>query len=253
MEESRAARAAAGAPNRLVRQPRQSPVQKSPFHVSAGKIDYLVQPLFKYELHGMVVSRHDSDTWWDYIHKEWDDWLNIADLCVVWGNNVRSGAYRDIEFSSGQFVCNFQTSSNEAFAAFDQSAISNNHLLSADPSLARRMRNVRIGDQVRFSGYLAEYSHNQGFPFKRGTSTVRTDSGNGACETVYVEGLRDTATLWWAVAHAAVGRHRTDRRWRHRMVSPCRCAWIPDPFPAAGTGLPIVNATTVPGRGWDSD
>jgi hypothetical protein len=33
----------------------------------------------------------------------------------------------------------------------------------------------------------AEYSHNHGFPFKRGTSTVRTDGGNGACETVYLE------------------------------------------------------------------
>jgi len=43
-----------------------------------------------------------------------------------------------------------------------------------------------VGDQIRFTGVLAEYSHNHGFPFKRGTSTVRTDTGNGACETVYV-------------------------------------------------------------------
>jgi hypothetical protein len=35
------------------------------------------------------------------------------------------------------------------------------------------------------SGYLAEYSHAGGF--FRGSSTVRTDTGNGACETVYLE------------------------------------------------------------------
>jgi hypothetical protein len=171
----------------LLDEPRQVEVQRAPFQASVDDVTYDVRPLYKYELHGVVVSRHDSNTWWDYIHKEWNDKLNVADLCVVWGNNVRSGAYRDIEFSSGQFVCNFQTSSSEAYAAFDQTAISNNHLLSADPGLARKIRDVRIGDQVHFSGYLAEYSHNHGFPFKRGTSTVRTDSGNGACETVYVE------------------------------------------------------------------
>jgi hypothetical protein len=173
--------------NELLDEPRQVAVQRPPFQITVGDIDYEVRPLYKYELHGMVVSRHDSDAWWDYIHKEWNDKLNVADLCVVWGNNASSGAYRDIEFSSGQFVCNFQTSSNEAYAAFDQSAISNNHLLSADPRLARKMRDVRVGDQIHFTGYLAEYSHNHGFAFKRGTSTVRTDSGNGACETVYVE------------------------------------------------------------------
>jgi hypothetical protein len=40
---------------------------------------------------------------------------------------------------------------------------------------------------VRFSGYLVEYAHNHGMAFQRGTSTVRTDTGNGACETVWVE------------------------------------------------------------------
>jgi hypothetical protein len=155
--------------------------------VAVGGIDYRVQPLYKYDIYGLVVSKHDANTWWDYLHKEWNDKLNVIDLCVVWGENVRDGAYRGISFSSGQFTCNYETSSSEAWAAFDTSAISNNHLLAADPLLARTMRDTRIGDQIHVRGYLAEYSHNHGFPFKRGTSTVRTDSGNGACETVYVE------------------------------------------------------------------
>ena len=171
----------------LLEEPGQTAVSRQPIAVTVGDIDYSVQALHKYDLYGMVVSMHDANTWWDYLHKEWNDKLNVTDLCVVWGENVRSGAYQDISFSSGQFTCNYQTSSDEAWAAFDTSAISNNHLLAADPALASKMRDIRIGDQIHFSGYLAEYSHNHGFPFKRGTSTVRTDSGNGACETVYVE------------------------------------------------------------------
>ena len=171
----------------LLEEPVQVEVSRQPIQLAVGEIDYQIKPLYKYDLYGMVVSKHNADTWWDFLHKEWNDKLNITDLCVVWGNNVRSGSYREIEFSSGQFTCNYQTSSSEAWASFDTTAISNNHLLSADPAVARKMRDVRVGDQIHFSGYLAEYSHNHGFPFKRGTSTVRTDSGNGACETVFVE------------------------------------------------------------------
>lgn len=171
----------------LLDEPRQVAVERSPFQLKIGAVDYEIKPLYEYELYGLVVSRHDSKAWWDHLHKEWNDQLNVADLCVVWGNNIRREAYRDIQFSSGQFVCYFQTSSDKAFAAFDQAAISNNHLLSANARLANQMIDARVGDQVHFSGYLAEYSHNHGQPFKRGTSTVRTDTGNGACETVFVE------------------------------------------------------------------
>lgn len=171
----------------LLQEPQQTVVEIPPFQTTAEGVIYTIKPLHRYELHGMVVSRHDTSAWWDYLHAAWNDHLNVADLCVVWGNNIRREAYRDIEFSSGQFTCNFFTRSSEAFAAFDQTAISNNHLLSAERAITRRIKDVRIGDQVYLSGYLAEYSHTTGQAFHRGTSTVRTDTGNGACETVWVE------------------------------------------------------------------
>ena len=102
-----------------------------------------------------------------------------------------------------------QTSSHEAYEAFDPNALSNNHLLTSNTTLAKKIRTARVGDQVHFRGYLAEYSHNHGFAFKRGTSTVRTDTGNGACETVYVDSfdiIRQGNALWrrliWVAAFA---------------------------------------------------
>ena len=74
------------------------------------------------------------------------------------------------------------------------------------------MPDVAVGDQVHFEGYLASYSNGNGF--HRGTSTTRTDTGNGACETVYVtefdvtsaapRGWRrlETLALWGAIASA---------------------------------------------------
>jgi hypothetical protein len=166
-------------------EPMQKAANQPAFTATAGGVEYSVKPLYEYELTGLVVTAHDSQTWWDSIHAEWNDHLNIIDLCVVWGDNARSGVYQDIRFSSGQFWCYWETSSSQAASTFNPNAYANNHLLTADPALAKRMRQVRVGDQVRFKGKLAEYSHSGGF--KRGTSTVRTDQGDGACETVFIE------------------------------------------------------------------
>ncbi len=168
-------------------EPEQEETRRAPFTTRVGGIDYRVEPLYTYELRGLVVSRHDTSSWLAYLHKQWNDKLNVADLCVIWGTNIVDDLYHEFDFSSGQFTCNFRTNSRQAFQAFDLEAISNNHLLTDDAALAAAIRGVRTGDQVRLRGYLARYSHNEGGGFSRGTSTVRGDTGNGACETVWVE------------------------------------------------------------------
>ena len=178
-------------PNDLLSDLKNEPIQtitdKQIFNSRVGGITYTIRPLYKYDLYGLVVSKHDADTWWDYIHREANDRLNVSDICVVWGKNAQNGSYLPIHFSSGQFTCYWKTNSSKDFAAFDQFSISNNHLLTDQASLAKIISHIKRGDQIHFSGYLAEYEHHNGFHFKRGTSIVRTDTGNHACETVFVE------------------------------------------------------------------
>ena len=63
-----------------------------------------------------------------------------------------------------------------------------------------QVKDIRIGDQIRVRGYLASYSNDGGG--KRGTSTTRTDTGDGACETVYVEHfyIVQAATSYWRIS-----------------------------------------------------
>jgi hypothetical protein len=86
--------------------------------------------------------------------------------------------------------------------------LSNNHLLCDDPAIARALRNARVGDQIRFRGYLVEYSHNHGFRFVRGTSVTHTDTGNGARETVFAtdaEIIRPGNRRWRIIFWLALG------------------------------------------------
>jgi hypothetical protein len=184
----------------LMKEPQQVPVRRAAFETTVNGVTYRIQPLYSYDLYGLVVSMHDARTWWDSIHQEWNDHLNVMDLCVVWGNNLRRGVYKEADYSSTEFECYVKINSSEVVRAFDQTALSNNHLLTDKPDVARAIRKVRLGDQIHFRGYLAEYSHNHnGRPFHRGTSIVRDDTGNRACETVFVEDfqvLRPGGSLW---------------------------------------------------------
>lgn len=173
----------------LQEEPKQTETLLAPFSVEAGKMTYNIKPLYDYELYGLVVSKHDSNAWDDFLHKEqWQDYLNVADLCVIWGSNIQNESYKKVKFSSGQWTCYYQTKDRSAWELFNPFKISNNHLLTANKFLAEKIRDVEIGDQIYIRGYLAEYSHHQGF--FRGSSISRQDSGNGACETIYIDGFK---------------------------------------------------------------
>jgi hypothetical protein len=207
--------------------PKQTPTRVAPFSVSAGGVDYRVAPQFEYDIAGLVVSRHDTETWWDTIHADSNDHLNVADLCLVWGVNAAEGAYRYMSFHNAQFTCYYSYPGGVPVTAAHVRAVSNNHLLTADPSAARAIRGLRVGDQVRLRGQLASYSHTSGFAFQRGTSTSRDDSENGACETIFVDTVDvlgrapawPRALLWIGIALLGLGlvvwyrAPNSDRAW----------------------------------------
>jgi hypothetical protein len=184
--------------------PTQKKTDQEPFPVLLNNVGYRVEPLYDYDLHGLVVSyqHHDGDR---MMHRLWNDHLNVADLCVVWGNNATGLDLNAFEFWNGQFTCFFRTRDSAAWRHFDESGISNNHLITDDGYLRDLIENVRIGDQIRVQGWLASYSNGDGF--HRGTSTTRSDEGNGACETIYVtrfDILSSMGNAWRVVFNVAV-------------------------------------------------
>jgi hypothetical protein len=170
----------------LAEEPRQEPAAKQPFAVEYSGVRYEVEPQFDYELHGMVVSyrQHDGTS---RLHRAANDHLNVADLCVVWGDTAASPYLSEIGFWNGVFTCNFATSDSAAWKSIRPEQISNNHLISDDDAIRDRVRDVRVGDQIRLRGWLAAYGSSG--RNKRGTSTTRKDTGNGACETIFVSEL----------------------------------------------------------------
>ena len=166
--------------------PVQTDTSVAPFEIASNGIVYTINPVQDYQLQGVVVSFHDSDAWWDiYHHSSWQDFINIKDICVIWGDNVASGIYQKMVFENTTWTCWASWPDRATGRQFSMHQLSNNHLLVGDPLIREIADRVQIGDRIRIDGVLASYSHSNG-KFTRGTSTSRTDTGNGACETIYV-------------------------------------------------------------------
>ena len=76
--------------NSLYQDPIQTETTKKPFEVEKNGIEYTITPLYNYELNGMIVSYNNSSNWLDYYHKKWEDFLNMKDVCVIWGGNIET-------------------------------------------------------------------------------------------------------------------------------------------------------------------
>ncbi len=168
-------------------EPIQIPTNEAAFSITVDNISYQIQPQYQYELYGLVVSyRHHNSKFG--LHKLWNDHLNIADVCVVWGQNAFTAELHKLNFWNGQFTCNVKTNDTQAWNSFDMFQISNNHLLSNEGFVRDRLQDIKIGDQIKIQGWLSNYSNNQGG--SRNTSTTRKDAGNHACETIYVKDIQ---------------------------------------------------------------
>ena len=120
----------------------QLAVALSPYQTTVGGVTYAIKPLHRYAIHGLVVSKHNADTWWDWAHATWNDQLRVSDVCMLWGGNLASGVYQAFSFSSGQWTCNYQTTLTAAFQAFDPARFSDNHLLTDSPFLKGVMNSL---------------------------------------------------------------------------------------------------------------
>ena len=183
----------------ILEDPAQKKTRRKAFETVFNNVRYTVEPQYEYDLTGMIVSyrHHDGGS---RMHLRANDHLNMLDVCVVWGDNTINPHLDKIKFWNGIFTCNVSTSDRTAWDAFDMYQLSNNHLISDDEFVREQVKDIQVGDQIRVRGFLANYG-NTGGPM-RGTSTTREDTGDGACETLYVEkfDIVQPATSYWRIS-----------------------------------------------------
>lgn len=169
----------------MQKEPQQTTTSLPAFDKQTNGHSYKIEPLFDYEIWGLVVSGHNSDSWLDSDHESWNDYINTKDLCIIWGGNVINPHLQKLNFRNGNWTCYVSTKSSEAWQNFKMDQLSNNHIIPATSEIEKLVAEASVGDEVHIKGHLVNYSVNQG-PARK-SSTVRTDRENGACEIIYVK------------------------------------------------------------------
>lgn len=184
----------------IANEPVQTKTDREEFTFEYRNAEYDVEPVAEYEMWGLVVSHNNINSIADIYHDE--DSVDLKDLCIIWGKNTESD-YKKVKFWSNAWTCWWQYGNGVTFSGRE---LSNNHLLSDKKKVQDIIKNVRIGDQIRVKGMLVNYNSKENPDWKRESSTTREDTGNGACEVVFVEEAEVLArgeVFWQSVHHWA--------------------------------------------------
>ena len=157
--------------------PRQVNVQPSGFSID----DYLVTRKARFEIRARVLSTEPY-----YTGRTAD--LSPLDLALGWGVMSNQAVIDQLNISqSGRWYRWRYEASPPVPEQQIINSSSNMHMIPASKAIDRSLKKLRKGDIVSLSGYLVDVDHASGWHWR--SSMTRTDTGDGACELVYVESL----------------------------------------------------------------
>jgi len=155
-----------------------------------GKTRYFFYPKASYKISGVLVSKRK------YIRGA-DSRISPYDFALVWGS--LPNILPLLKFEQTYRYCLYKY--NESLPvdlAYLQTHMSNNHLIPSNNNIRRALSTFRKGDLVEIEGFLVNVSYNIA---RRGssnwnTSLVRTDTGDGACEIIYIVRIKRNNVIY---------------------------------------------------------
>ena len=187
----------------VLEEPKQSALTASPakFGCCRGKYCWEFTPLFDYDVTAMVFG---------VSHKLTSDFASVlaADVGLLWGNNAINEYYKNVELN---VMMDHYSVRQPMGAKFDLYSAANTHCAACDADTTKKIKSIRMGDQVRLKGRLvnAKISKEPGETRRDkiitwDSSVTRMDTGEGSCELLYVDRPQDITILrrgplFWAL------------------------------------------------------
>ena len=156
--------------------PLQSPVPSdlAPFRLQVATLT----PLAGFSVDARVLSREDYHT-----GREAD--LSPTDLALGWGAMRDDAVLSRLDISQSGRWYHYAWRGDPPLPPDDIARSSANmHLIPANTNVADALHRVRRDDRVRIDGWLVEADAPDGWHWR--SSLTRDDSGDGACEVIYV-------------------------------------------------------------------
>jgi hypothetical protein len=148
---------------------------------SLSKPGYRITPLERISLDARVLG---AERYW--LDRGAD--LAPIDLALGWGPMSDSAVIGQIDISQGGRFYFWHVDRFPIPRQDIEVNSANMHMIPADANVEDALNSLRVGQLVHISGYLVEAIGTDGWRWR--SSLIRSDTGNGACELVWVEDLR---------------------------------------------------------------
>ncbi len=155
------------------------------FTLTKNDMQLLIFPRAKYEITAKVVSKKRY-------HDGWGAKLVPYDFALAWGKLTEPEMKKFIKYSQMMrfyiYKCTWDCPLTQDYIS-QHSA--NNHLIPANPNILKVFKKIKKGDLIQLWGFLVNIEGAyKGRDVNWRSSTTREDTGNGACELLYVEKVR---------------------------------------------------------------
>ena len=156
-----------------------------PIQVDREHESFTVTPVANYKISGLVVSTKRY-------YMNWESFLVPIDVGMAWGDTLRPEHFKLLSFDHGNRFLHWHyrpelTLSQQYLIAHT----SNNHIIASTPTLTRAIESLKTGEKATMEGYLVNITGTvEGRQVFWKTSLVRTDTGGGACEVIYLTRMR---------------------------------------------------------------
>ena len=163
--------------NSVVRSvPMQYETVKKPFNHKG----FTIKPVFRFEAEGRLLSKRR------YLFGA-SAKLSPYDYALGWGPMSTHRVLKDLKIWQWSRWYFYRYKEAPLLPQDMRLNSSNMHLIPANKLIAKKIKKVRKGKIVKIKGYLVNVSRANGWNWS--TSTRRDDTGNQACEIVWVEDI----------------------------------------------------------------
>lgn len=145
-----------------------------------NKDEYLITPVARFEVEARVLGT-------ERYRNGREANLSPMDLALGWGPMSDQNVVDELDISQGARFYFWKARRLPIPRGDIIRHSANMHLIPATDAVREALMKVRLGEIVRFQGYLVNVRASDGWRWR--TSTRRDDTGNGACELIWVEEL----------------------------------------------------------------
>ena len=141
---------------------------------------YRITPLQPFSIEARVLGREDY-------HFDAGAAVSPTDLALGWGPMADPQVLASISIRQSNRWYHWQVESFPIPRREIEIHSANMHMIPANAAVADALSDIRAGQRIRLSGQLVRVDGDDGFTWS--SSLSREDTGNGACELIWIEQL----------------------------------------------------------------